>query len=334
MPATGGCRSSGLLNEPPAQGIFMDALASSSVILGEGAVIERLRRMPGITLDEHVVNSALIYDERGRAALETICRQYLEIGRRYDLPLLLSTPTWRAGRERIAAAGLAGRDLNGDNFRFLDALRREYGDYSRNVFICGLLSCRGDAYKPEEALSAAESRDFHAWQARALAAAGVDLLLAATLPALSEAIGLARALAATGLPYMVSFVARPEGTLLDGTPLKDAVAAIDSLASPPPLAYLVNCTHASIFRRAVAHKENSSPLVRQRVIGLLANTAPLSPEELDNCAGLVEEAPEQFGADVAALHTEPGLRILGGCCGTDDRHIDSLAWHLAALTKG
>lgn len=309
---------------------FIHALATSATILGEGAVIERLRRMPGIRLDEQVVNSALIYDERGRAALETICRQYLEIGRRYDLALLLSTPTWRAGRKRIAAAGLAGRDLNGDNFRFLDALRREYGDYSRNVIICGLMSCRGDAYKPEDALTAAEARTFHAWQAEALAASGVDLLLASTLPALSEAIGLAQALAATGLPYLVSFVARPEGTLLDRTPLKTAIAAIDSQASPPPLAYLVNCTHASVFRRAVVNEHNSSALVRERVIGLLANTAALSPEELDNSTELVEEAPEVFGADVAALQAEMGLRVLGGCCGTDDRHIDCLARQLVA----
>lgn len=333
MPAARHLRTSEPVKEPDRRDAFKHLLAHSAAILGEGAVIERLRRMPGITLDEHVVNSALIYDEAGRGALETICRQYLEIGRKYDLPLLLSTPTWRAGRERIAAAGLAGRDLNGDNFRFLDALRREYGDYGRNVFICGLLSCRGDAYKPEEALNADEAREFHAWQARALADAGVDLLLAATLPALSEAVGLAQALAATRLPYLVSFVARPEGTLLDGTPLRTAVEAIDSQASPPPLAYLINCTHASIFRRAIGHEQNSSSLVRGRVIGLLANTAALSPEDLDNCTGLVEEAPELFGADVAALRTDPGLQILGGCCGTDDRHIDSLARQLAARTK-
>jgi len=310
-------------------GAFQNLLATSPIILGEGAVIERLRRMPDICLDEHVVNSALIYDDHGRAALARICRQYLEIGLNYHLPLLLSTPTWRAGRERIAAAGLAGRDLNGDNFRFLDALRREQGDYGKSVIIGGLMSCRGDAYKPEEALSAPDARAFHAWQAEALAAAGVDLLLAATLPALSEAIGLAQAQAATGLPYLVSFVARPEGTLLDGTPLKTAVAVIDSQVSPRPLAYLVNCTHASVFRRAVTHESNSSPLVRERVIGLLANTAALSPEELDNSAELVEEAPETFGTDVAALHGELNMKVLGGCCGTDDRHIACLARRLA-----
>lgn len=308
---------------------FQELLATSPVILGEGAVIERLRRSAAIRLDEHVVNSALIYEDAGRSALETICRQYLEIGRRHDLPLLLSTPTWRAGRERIAAAGLAGRDLNGDNARFLFDLRDSYGDYARQVAVCGLMSCRGDAYKPAEAMTAAAAAEFHAWQAEALAAAGVDFLLAATLPALSEAIGLARALAATGLPYMISFVARPEGTLLDGTPLKEAIATIDAAVAPRPLAYLINCTHASVFRSAMLHEANSSPLARERVIGLLANTAALSPEELDASTELMEEAPEIFGQGVAALRTELGMKLLGGCCGTDERHIQCLARELS-----
>lgn len=309
---------------------FQELLATSPAILGEGAVIERLRRAPDIQLDEHVVNSALIYEARGRAALEAIYRQYLAIGQHHQLPLLLSTPTWRAGRERIAAAGLAGRDVNGDNTRFLGELRDSYGDYAQQVAICGLMSCRGDAYKPDEAMSADAAAAFHAWQAAALATAGVDFLLAATLPALSEALGLARAQAATGLPYVISFVARPQGTLLDGTPLKAAIAAIDADVTPRPLAYLINCTHASIFRSALLHADNSSAQVRTRVIGLLANTAALSPEELDASPALVEEAPEAFASDVVALHGELGMKVLGGCCGTDQRHIEGLARQLAA----
>ena len=308
---------------------ILSLLAGASPILGEGAVIERLRRAPGIQLDEHVVNSALIYEPAGHAALAAIYRQYLEIGQRYRLPLLLSTPTWRAGRERIAAAGLSDRDVNGDNSRFLADLRDNYGDYAQQVAICGLMSCRGDAYKPAEAMSAEAAAEFHAWQAQALAAAGVDFLLAATLPALSEAIGLAQAQAATGLPYLISFVTRPSGTLLDGTPLKTAIATIDAAVTPSPLAYLINCTHASIFRSALLHEDNSSPLVRQRIIGLLANTAALSPEELDESCELHEEAPEVFGSSVAALRDELGMKILGGCCGTDDRHIEQLARQLA-----
>jgi homocysteine S-methyltransferase len=300
-------------------------LAAATPILGEGAVIERLRRMPGIQLDPHVVNSALIYEEAGRSALTAIYRQYLEIGQRTQMPLLLSTPTWRASRQRIAAAGLSERDLNGDNTRFLAALRDSCGDYAQQVIICGLMSCRGDAYQPAEAMSTEAAAEFHCWQAQALAAAGVDLLLAATLPALSEAIGLAQAQAATGLPYLISFVVRPSGTLLDGTPLKTAIASIDAAVSPQPLAYLINCTHASIFRNALMHKDNSAPHVRQRIIGLLANTAALSPEDLNESSELHEEAPEVFANNLAALRDELGMKILGGCCGTDDRHIERLA---------
>lgn len=305
--------------------LFPQFLQQHPCILGEGAVIERLRRKEGCELDPWVVNSAFVYDPVKRAALEEICCQYLDIGREFDLPLLLSTPTWRASRERIEQAGHTGRDLNGDNFRFLDQLRQAYGEYARKVAICGLMSCRGNAYDPSEAMSELQAAEFHAWQAEKLAAAGVDFLLAATLPALSEATGLARALSATGLPYMISFVARPSGTLLDGTPLHSAIDSIDNAVATPPLAYMINCTHASFFRSALQHEVQLSDSLQKRVVGLLANTAALSPEELDESTDLVEEAPEAFGKSVAVLREEFGMRILGGCCGTDQRHIRCLA---------
>ena len=308
---------------------FLDFFERTPCILSEGAVIERLRRDSDLDLDPHIVNSGFIYERTSKAAIETIYRQYLDIGLQHQLPLLLSTPTWRASRERIEAAGYADRDVNGDNFRFLDALRNTYGAYGAKVVICGLLSCRGDAYNPSEALDVAEAFEFHTWQADRLAQAGVDFLMAATLPALNEATGLAQALAATDKPYIVSFVLRSEGTLLDGTPLKDAIRTIDKVVSPKPLAYLSNCTHASIFRRALLQEVNASPLVRRRVAGLLANTSALKPEELDNRDALVTEDPVTFGQSVAELHQELGLKILGGCCGTDQRHIGHLARWLA-----
>ena len=310
------------------RGSFPEVLRQSACVLGEGAVIERLRRDASIELDPHVVNSHLVYSEAGRAALSKICGGYLEIGRGCNLPLLISTPTWRASRERIADAGLEGSDVNGDNFRFLSALRERCGAYAARVFICGLMSCRGDAYRPSEALPAQAARQFHAWQIERLAASGVDFILASTLPALSEATGMAQALADAGVPYIISFVARPEGTLLDGTPLREAIAAIDAAACPAPFCYLINCTHASVFRLALTHAGNSSARVRSRVAGLLANTSALSPEELDNSPCLVEEDPGVFGRSVASLRDELGMKLLGGCCGTDDRHIRSLAENL------
>ena len=306
---------------------FREFYDRHACILGEGAVIERLRR-GGFDLDPHVVNSAFIYDDNKRSAIEKIYFEYMDIGSGYDLPLVVSTPTWRASRERIEAAGFGGRDMNGDNFRFLDALRTGYGAYAQKVAICGLMSCRGNAYNPAEAIDTEEACRFHAWQAEKLAEAGVDFLLAATLPALGEAIGLATAIARTGTPYIVSFVVRREGTLLDGTPLNRALDAIEQAVSPKPLAFMANCTHALFIQQALDHPENSSFYVRERIVGIFANTAALAPEELDNSEHLVEEDPEIFGRTVAGLHSEFGLKILGGCCGTDDRHIRCLAQRL------
>ncbi len=312
---------------------FVEFFNKSPCILGEGAVIERLRRSGELELDPFIVNAGFIYDSFNRKAQADIYLQYLEIGCRYDLPLFLSTPTWRASRERVTAAGYTAKDVNGDNFRFIDELRNQFGSYRDKVAVCGLLSCRNDAYRPEQALEVSAAEQFHRWQAAALAEAGVDCLLAATLPAYSEAAGLALALAATTKPYLISFIVRPEGTLLDGTPLKTAVREIDALARPKPLAYLVNCTHATIFRSALLNDTNSSPDVRRRIAGLLANTAALAPEALDNRTKLVEEAPEIFGRRVAGLHLELGVKVLGGCCGTDDRHIRRLAEQLAAAVE-
>lgn len=307
---------------------FQHILQSSPCILGEGAVIERLRRS-GIELDPQLVNAAFIYDEQSRTAQENICRQYLDTGQRYDLPILISTPTWRASEERISLAGYVNYDVNGDNANALNALRASYGSYATRIIVSGLMSCRGNAYDPQEALSTHEAHEFHSWQAGKLGESEVDVIMASTLPSITEATGLALALAGAGKPYIISFVVRPEGTLLDGTPLKEAIAEIDDKVSPKPFAYMINCTHASFVRAAIAHPVNSSSLVRERIIGLLANTAALSPEELDDSDSLVEEAPETFGEAVASLHDDFGLKILGGCCGTDDRHIRALAMLLA-----
>ncbi len=157
---------------------FENIFHQSACILGEGALIERLRRDSPFELDPFIVNSGFVYEEPKRKAMESIYRQYLDAGARHDLPLLLSTPTWRASRQRIADAGLADRDVNGDNFRFLDDLRKSYKDYSRKVVIGGIMSCKGDAYDRNQTLEADEAYAFHAWQAQKLAEAGVDFLMA------------------------------------------------------------------------------------------------------------------------------------------------------------
>jgi homocysteine S-methyltransferase len=322
---------------------FSETVIREPFILAEGAVIERLRREPSVSMDAHVLHAGFVYDARARTALGDVYRQYLDIGRRHALPMIVLTPTWRANPERLSCAGLAHLDVNGDDVRFMAGLVAQYGDYARQVFLGGLMGCAGDAYRPQGALAAREAESFHAPQAQALAHAGVDFLMAATLPAYSEALGLARGMARCGKPYVLSFVLRPGGTLLDGTPLHKAVRRIDASVSPAPTFYLVNCVHPTVFEQACECELARSPAPGDpaalgkpaawagRVLGLQGNTSSRSPEQLDGLAQLETEEPSTFAAAMLRLHERFGTRVLGGCCGTDDRHIARIAEHMSAL---
>lgn len=305
---------------------FADAIRNAPVILTEGSLIERLRRDSAVQLDPHVLHASMIYDEAGRETLTGLYRQYLDIGRDHDLPLIVGTPTWRANPERLRAAKLdTDSDVNADAARFVAATCARYCAYAERVFIGGLMGPRGDAYQAADALSVEDAATFHRAQAHALAAGGVDFLMAATLPALSEAHGLARAMSRCAVPYILSFVLRPAGTLLDDTPLHEAIAQIDAEVRPSPLGYMVNCVHPRAFAEAVAAQTRLNPAVRERLIGLQANTSVRSPEELDGLEQLEGETPEAFAEQMLEVHRQHGTRILGGCCGTDDRHIRCLA---------
>ena len=302
-----------------------ELLSARVPVLMEGAVVERVRRGAPSLFDPLLANAPLIYDDAGRALLRRIYEEYIGIARVHAIPLLSLAPTWRANPDRLAASAFAGRDLNGDAVRFLQDIRRATGDDRAAVYIGGLMGCRGDAYKPQEALARDAARVFHAVQAGALARAGADYLMASTMPEIHEALGLAEALAATGCPYLVSFIVRPSGNLLDGTPLDDAMARIDDHAVPRPLGYLVNCVHSSALASALHAPAGGRALDSGRLLGLQANTSSLSPEELDGAQELAGEDPAVFASGMCALQTAFGLQVLGGCCGTDGGHLAALA---------
>ena len=297
------------------------------LVLTEGAITERLRRMPGMNLDPHVEHAALVYEGRGREILKGLYRDYLDVGRAHDLPIIVLTPTRRADPSRIERAGLTA-SLYRDCVALLAEVREEYGTYARRIAIGGLIGCVGDAYLPEQALGLAEAAASHREQLEALADAGADLLIGATLPAYSEAAGLARAMADLGRPWLLSFVIRPEGTLLDNIPLADAVRRIDDDVDRAPAGYLANCVHPSIFRRAV-----EAAGIDGRLLGLMANTSARSPAELEGRAELDTMDPEDFGVAMARLHEDLGTRIMGGCCGTDGRHLEALARRCSSLAN-
>lgn len=312
---------------------FQRGVAQASYLLTEGSLRERILRSPVTTLDPDVDHAGFVCDAMGRAVLERLYREYLDIGRAAHAPMIVCTPTHRASLERLRKAGYSERtDVNGDSVRFLAAIRESYGRYSERVFIGGLLGSRGDAYRVDDALDSDEAASFHTPQARLLSDAGVDFLLAATQPAAGEALGIARAMSACTVPYVVSFMIRPTGVLLDGTPLHEAIAMIDSSVDPAPLGFMVNCVHPSGLAEALNRLSPSSPGFCERLLGIQGNTSTKSPEELDNLKRLdVAEDPDEFGAAMVELHTRFGLKILGGCCGTDGRHIQAIARRLGRL---
>lgn len=311
---------------------FPDTIASAPVVLAEGAIVERLKRESNFPLDPRVLHAGWVYDRHRRALLEKIWREYLAIGRAFDLPMIVLSPTWRANRERVAAAELPDvRDVNARGLQLLRGLREELGDYGKRVFIGGIIGPRGDAYHSKEALSASEARAFHREQLRALAESGADFLIACTLPALSEAVGISEAMNETACPGIISFVLRRDGTLLDGTPLSDAVARLDREAHSRPFAYMINCTHPSFFLEGMSREAERMPSLRARVIGLQANAAALAPEKLDNAPAPMGDDAETFAAPMIEVHRRFAAKILGGCCGTGARHIRTIAEKLTTI---
>lgn len=303
---------------------FRETIKTREFILTEGSVIERLRRNPSLTLHPDVLHAAFIYEESGGEALTSLYRQYMDISQKYDLPMLNFTPTWRADRDRLKRSGLF-RDLNGDGVRFVKNIHHQYGDHAQHMFVGGLIGCRGDAYKPEETLTTEEAVQYHRFQLEHLAAGEPDFLIAQTLPAIPEALGIAKAMSMYHLPYIVSFIVNGSGELLDGTLLEDAIRLIDGEADPKPDFYMVNCVHPSRFDSALQKVFARGNETAGRLTGLQANTSYKSPEELDGLTYLDSQEPGPFGDAMKVLGRTYGTRILGGCCGSDHRHIEAIA---------
>jgi homocysteine S-methyltransferase len=300
---------------------FAESFAGHQLVLTEGSTYERMRRNPDVTFDPEIKHGGMIYSESGRAILEAAHRDYIEVALRHSLPMIVNASTWRASKERIDRSVFAGKPVNQDNVTFSREIAASASTADTPLYVAGVMACRADAYRPDLALGVDEAVSFHEFQVAALTEAGPDYLVAATLPALSEARGIARCLEESGLPYMLSFVVRGSGTLLDGTPLRRALDTIDSERARAPEGYMINCVHPSVLEQCL---DVAGAEVAGRILGLRANTATLSPEELSDTDELITTPPEELARCMRAVQGR-GLRVLGGCCGTDSRHIDAIA---------
>ncbi|MGB5421878.1 MAG: homocysteine S-methyltransferase family protein [Desulfobacterales bacterium] len=297
---------------------FDETLEKTDFMLAEAAVIESLRRSGAVALHPRLENALLIYDDVGRTALTGVYRDYVSIARQAGVPILICTPTWRANPERISAAGTT-RDVNGDAVAFLKQLRNQWMDRPSPLFIGGLVGCKNDCYKPVEGLSTDAAKIFHLAQVHQLADAGVDFLLAATLPAVDEACGIALAMQTTGIPYIISFVINRGGRILDGQSFEQAFNKIDTVCNRPPLGYMINCAYPSFLRAREQPRK-----VLARLIGFQANASSCDHAELDGSELLQSDAVDDWGNRMILLNRRHGIKVLGGCCGTGPAHLKYL----------
>lgn len=303
---------------------FETCFNTSSAILMEGALGERLKREFNIKFDDIVAMAGLIYNSDSKQAMQNIFEEYMKIAEKYDLPFIATTPTRRANKERVMQSNFNQKIIE-DNVRFLQQIKN---NTSSDMFVGGLMGCKGDAYKATEILSVEEAQEFHYWQANLFKNSGVDFLFAGIMPALTEAIGMAKAMENTGVPYIISFMIRDDGKLIDGTTIHNAILNIDNATVQKPICYMTNCVHPIVLGKALSFSFNETKLVKERFCGIQANTSSLSPEELDNCCDLKSSDSVSLVRDMMELHQYFTPKIFGGCCGTDNTHIEEIAKRL------
>lgn len=264
----------------------------------------------------------VLYDSpEGRAALVRYFTRYLDIAAADDRGFLLDTATWRANAgwgPKLGFRDAALRSVNRRAVALAADLRASRGR-AHPVLINGVIGPAGDGYRPEDLLTADRAEALHCPQIEAFADAGADMATAMTLTHTGEAIGLAWAAVGVGLPLALSFTVETNGRLPDGTPLGEAIATVDAATHGSPLYYGINCAHPTHFLDQL-HGDWTGR------IGLVrANASRMSHAELDETPELDDGDPEEFGALYRLVAEKlPGVRALGGCCGTDHRHVGAV----------
>ncbi|HUE80134.1 MAG TPA: homocysteine S-methyltransferase family protein [Sphingomicrobium sp.] len=266
----------------------------------------------------------------GRAALEDYYRSYLDLARRAGTGFELVSASWRASPAWAPELGISQEELDSLNRSSVDMLlemRDRYESDALPIVVTGCIGPRGDGYDPGEIMTVEQAEAYHLRQASVLASAGADMLSAITMTNVNEAIGIVRAARSLAIPVSISFTVETDGSLPTGEPLAAAIAAVDEATDSYAAYFMVNCAHPTHF---------AAPLMEggawtKRIGGLRANASRCSHAELDGMDELDTGDPVELGQLYRQLRERlPHINVLGGCCGTDIRHVTAIAESCAA----
>ena len=269
----------------------------------------------------------LLESADGRDMLRKYYTRHLKIAADNKLGFILETATWRANPDWGAVLGYdASRlaEINRQAVALVADLRDLWQTPETPIALSGCIGPRGDGYVVDRAMSAEEAEAYHRPQIASLAGAGVNNITGLTIPYVEEAIGIARGAMDLGVAHMISFTVETDGRLPSGQPLGDAIAQVDTATGASPWCFMINCAHPTHFEDAL--RDGADWL--SRIGGLRCNASRKSHAELDAADELDDGNPIELGQQYAELRrVVPSIRILGGCCGTDHRHIQEIARH-------
>jgi S-methylmethionine-dependent homocysteine/selenocysteine methylase len=263
----------------------------------------------------------LLKDDEGAGRLRRYYAPYVALARERGVGFVLESPTWRASPRW---AGELGYDveqldqLNREAIALLELIRDEQSEAGSPIVISGCVGPQDDGYNPAELLAVEAAQGYHSTQIHTFAGTAADMVTALTMTYAEEAIGIARAAEDAGIPVAISFTVETDGRLPSGQKLGDAIETVDAETDRAPAYFMINCAHPTHFEEVL----KSGGAWRQRVRGLRANASTKSHTELDEATELDDGDPVDLGARYASLRERlPQLSVLGGCCGTDHRHV-------------
>lgn len=264
----------------------------------------------------------LLDSDAGRERLVRYATEYLDVAAKLGRGHIMDTHTWRASHGWGVKMGLSAKriaEINADSVRLLQSVRARRGAQADKILINGVVGPSGDGYAPETQMTLTEACDYPQPQIDALAAAGVDLVTVMTMTHVEEAIGVTEAARAADVPFACSFTVETDGNLPSGMPLREAITRVDDATDGWPMWFGINCAHPDHFR------DRLTGAWVARIGALRANASRKSHAELDCMEELDAGDPLELGQDYAGLlQVLPGLRVVGGCCGTDLRHVTTI----------